>query len=115
MNRESIVKNITAVAAEKARKIFGDKLVSVILYGSYARGDYDDESDVDIMLLVNMPQEEYQHYREKITVVSSTLSLENDITVSIKVKDNNVFIQYQDSIPFYKNVMNDGVKIYAGI
>lgn len=115
MNRKLIVKNITDLAAEKAREIFGDKLVSVILYGSYARGDYDDESDVDIMLLVNMPQEEYQQYREKITLLSSTLSLKNDITVSIKVKDNNIFIQYKDSIPFYKNVINDGVKIYAGI
>ncbi len=38
--------NETAVGL---REIFGEKLDSVLLYGSYARGDYDDESDVDII------------------------------------------------------------------
>lgn len=114
MNRESCIKTITDSIADNARELFSDRLVSVILYGSYARGDYDDESDIDIMLLVNMSQEEYKQYREKITALSSTLSLENDITVSIKVKDNNIFINYKDAIPFYRNVLNDGVTIYAG-
>lgn len=34
------------------QKIYGLHLKSVILYGSYARGDYTPESDVDIMILV---------------------------------------------------------------
>jgi predicted nucleotidyltransferase len=33
---------------ERVRPVFGDKLKKVILFGSYARGDYDAESDVDI-------------------------------------------------------------------
>lgn len=32
--------------------VYGDKLVKVVLYGSYARGDYDNESDIDIVRLV---------------------------------------------------------------
>ena len=36
------------------QKIYGLHLKSVILYGSYARGDYTPESDVDIMILVDM-------------------------------------------------------------
>ena len=32
--------------------VFGDSLVSVLLYGSYARGDYDEYSDVDIAAIV---------------------------------------------------------------
>lgn len=30
-------------------RLFGDKLVSVVLYGSYARGDHDSESDIDVL------------------------------------------------------------------
>ena len=37
----------------EVQKIYGAHLKSVILYGSYARGDYTSDSDVDIMLLVD--------------------------------------------------------------
>lgn len=40
------------------QKIYGLHLKSVILYGSYARGDYTPESDVDIMILVDLPDDE---------------------------------------------------------
>ena len=40
------------------KKVFGEKFQSVILYGSYARGDYDEESDIDIMITVDMSREE---------------------------------------------------------
>ena len=36
---------------ERSRTIFGSSLVNGYLYGSYARGDYDDESDVDIAVI----------------------------------------------------------------
>ncbi|HED36937.1 MAG TPA: nucleotidyltransferase domain-containing protein, partial [Ignavibacteria bacterium] len=32
---------------KRIKDSFGDKLKKIILYGSYARGDYDSESDVD--------------------------------------------------------------------
>ena len=111
MDREACIKNITSHIASTASDLFGSRLVSVILYGSYARGDYDPESDVDIMLLVDMRQEEYRSYRNAITALSSDLSLENDVTVSIKIKDSNLFSHYKDTIPFYKNVLDDGVPI----
>lgn len=114
MNRESDVKKITHSVALKAKEIFGERLISVILYGSYARGDYDLESDVDIMLLVDLPQVDQLDYRKKIIELSSNLSLNNDITVSIKIKDSKTFFHYKDSIPFYNNVIKDGVTIDAG-
>ncbi|WP_041952156.1 nucleotidyltransferase domain-containing protein [Spirosoma spitsbergense] len=33
--------------------LYGDCLRDVVLYGSYARGDYDEESDIDLMVLLN--------------------------------------------------------------
>lgn len=44
------------------QKIYGLHLKSVILYGSYARGDYTPESDVDIMILVDLPDDEIDQY-----------------------------------------------------
>ncbi|WP_456367169.1 nucleotidyltransferase domain-containing protein, partial [Thermococcus sp.] len=33
------------------RKRFGDSIEEVILFGSYARGDYDEESDIDLLII----------------------------------------------------------------
>jgi len=42
----------------EVQRIYGAHLKSVILYGSYARGDFTADSDVDIMLLVDLLPEE---------------------------------------------------------
>ena len=34
--------------AQIYRSVYGEELVQVILYGSYARGDYNHDSDVDL-------------------------------------------------------------------
>ena len=52
------LKYITDRITAASQEIFGDKLNKVILYGSYARGDSDNESDIDIMILVNLSKEE---------------------------------------------------------
>ena len=44
----------------EVRKIYGSHLKSVILYGSYARGDYTKDSDIDIMILVDLPDEKLE-------------------------------------------------------
>ena len=44
------------------QKIYGAHLKSVILYGSYARGDYTPDSDIDIMILVDLSVEEMDAY-----------------------------------------------------
>ncbi|MXZ07115.1 MAG: nucleotidyltransferase domain-containing protein [Acidimicrobiia bacterium] len=46
------------VVADRARKLFGDELVEVLLYGSRARGDHCPESDLDILLVTKSEGEE---------------------------------------------------------
>ena len=89
--------------------IFGD-IKDAYLYGSYARGDYHEESDVDILLTVEQPQSVISHHRSDIANLSSDLSLEHDITVSISVKPAEQFERLIDVLPFYQNVKREGIK-----
>jgi len=43
--------------------IYGNHLKKIILYGSYARGDYRDDSDIDIMILLNISDIEDKSYQ----------------------------------------------------
>lgn len=79
------------------------------LYGSYARGDFHAESDVDILLTADLPQERIEKCRMEIAQISSDLSLAHDITVSLCVKPEQSFAECTSVLPFYRNVLNEGI------
>ena len=100
-----------AVAGLKG--IFGGALDSVILYGSYARGDFDEQSDIDLMAMLLLPQESFVAYRPLVARFASDLGLKYDVLVSIKLQDKALFDQYRNVLPFYQNVKRDGVLMYG--
>lgn len=93
--------------------IFGGAIKEAYLYGSYARGDYHEESDIDILLVAEISQSEISSYRNSVALLTSELSLKYDITVSVTIKPLEQFRRFGDILPYYKNVLAEGIK-YAG-
>lgn len=93
--------------------LYGESLKNIILFGSYARGDNDDESDMDIMILVDLDNEEQRIYRKDLVEKVTDLSIQYDIVVSVIDNNYKEFYKRADYVPFYKNVANEGVKLYA--
>ena len=82
--------------------LFGSRLDRVILYGSYARGDYDDESDIDVMALVDMDRESLASYRRAVSDFSTDIDLKYDVLLSIKLQDRDTFERYGSVLPFFR-------------
>ncbi len=112
--------NITSITAKDLKpilyeiknevyKVLGSSMEKFILYGSYARGDYNNESDVDIMVLTSLPDLELRNYRNRIVDIEVDVALKYDIDVSIYLKNRNHFYEYSGILPYYKNILNDGV------
>lgn len=94
------------------REVFGGKLENVILYGSYARGDADEESDIDIMALIEgVSRAELWRYEEKISPVLARIEREWDyeILLSVILEDVPTFEKYAERMPFFRNVLKEGV------
>jgi predicted nucleotidyltransferase len=106
---------ITQTVKDSALNMFADKLDKVILFGSYARDDYDSESDVDIMLLLDITAQSINNYFADIVKLSSRLSLENTncTTISILMQDKDTFYKNETVLPFFRNISKEGVVIYA--
>lgn len=94
------------------QKIYGSHLKSVILYGSYARGDYTEDSDIDIMILVDLPDEEIDGYVDSLSELGFQYNVEHDIWIMPIVKNIKHFQYWVSAYPFYKNVQNEGVTLY---
>ena len=95
---------------DKTESVFPCKIQDIFLYGSYARGDYDKESDVDYLLTVDLDYLDIEKYRKQISEISSDLSLENDVLVSIHIHPSKQFKQYSHVLPFYKNILKEGIR-----
>ncbi|MDR2132044.1 MAG: nucleotidyltransferase domain-containing protein [Clostridiales Family XIII bacterium] len=113
MCTQTALNEITRKVVQAAKGSLGKRLDKVILYGSYARRDYDDESDVDIMILADIAREDALKITREIHDATGDLSLEYDILVSLHVTDCKTFYEYADVLPFYMNVVKDGVEVYA--
>ena len=70
---DKLAKKYKPVPAGKA--ILVGQLSKVIVYGSYARGDYNDRSDVDVMVLVKMPDEEIRAIKNDVYDIAFDIEL----------------------------------------
>ena len=104
---------ILAEMVKYSEIIFKEKLETIILFGSYARGDYDDESDIDIMILADIKPEEVNYYSDSLIDCIYETALENDCVISPCVIPLSVFEQYKNVLPFYKNILKEGIRIGA--
>ena len=95
------------------KKIYGTHLQEVILYGSYARGDFKEDSDIDIMILVDLSEEEIQKSRDRVSDFTYDFNMDYDLLIMPVVKGMAHFKYWSEAYPFYQNVEKEGVNLYA--
>lgn len=96
-------------------EILGNRLKKIILYGSYARGDFDTSSDIDIMILTDLTDNEIEKYKTKIVDYAWDIEYENNFEVDLSplVKNIDKYNKRIDVIPFYMNVQKEGVVLHG--
>ena len=108
-----LLKEISSRITDSAKEVLGDKLHDVILYGSYARGNYNEDSDIDIMVLADVADEDVWQIEKPIDSIASEMELEYDIMISVMIKNKKLFEERSTFLPFYQNVIKDGIKLYG--
>jgi len=91
---------------ERLREILGDDLVEVILFGSYARGEAREDSDVDVLVVVRrrLTLEEYNRLSE----ITEKYVLEKGLVVSLIVYPISPGMEHN---PLIQNVYAEGIKV----
>jgi len=95
---------------ELVRPVLGERLKSVILYGSYARKDFVVGSDIDIMLMVD--NEDLREYNDRLLKIEVDINLSNDVLIVPIAVSEEKLMKYKDAVPFYRNVINEGKVLY---
>ena len=96
----------------KLRRIYGNHLKQIILYGSYARGDYQDDSDIDLMVLVDLPEGEMDCYSDELSEMGFEYNISYGIWIMPVVKNIEHFLNWCGVYSFYNNAMKEGISLY---
>ena len=105
-----IIKNETL---SQVRDITKDDLRQIILFGSCARGDYTEESDIDIAVLIDGDRSEVDRFRDALVMLSAKLDLIYMVVVNYICLPKEEFEEKKDYYPFYSNIAKEGKVLYG--
>jgi predicted nucleotidyltransferase len=112
MKTRQEVLQIAARARAGLEKIYGSRLRGVYLYGSYARGEQNDDSDIDIAVVLDEVTDRFAE-RERISWLRVELGLEvNDLVSFIIVRERDFNCGSRE---VYRAIKREGVPASAGV
>lgn len=106
------IEDIVYRFVQMMKLIFGSNLDKVIVYGSYARGNYRKNSDVDVMILVDLPENEIKKMENTVYDVAFDIEMETGVDISPVIKSRQQFEYWVDTLPYYRNVREEGVTVF---
>ena len=98
---------------EEVKEILGNRLKKIVLYGSYARGDYTEDSDTDIMVLLDLSDMDIKKYRHELSGMTYDFNMDYDLDIKPIAKNKEHFNKWVDVYPFYSNIEREGVKLFG--
>lgn len=109
MLQEKERKKLIADFKKAMSDLYGDRLAKIILYGSYAKGDAGEESDIDFLVLLE--DEKVKKFREVLNMseVVHPLILKHDIEISYHAMSTKRF--ESEKSPFLFWVRQQGIEI----
>lgn len=110
MSTRKIPESIAGLArefAEGIRALYGERLDKVILFGSYARGEEHEESDVDFLVVLKGIEINCYHEIGLMSPFTFEMSLKYGLSVSAVPMSTEKF--EGNNSPLSKNIHTDGI------
>jgi|SRR3989338_2473782 len=87
-----------------------EKISKIILFGSVARGDFDDESDIDIFVEAKLPERTIQKQlglfnRSKLNELYRLMGIKNDIVLKVGILEKWEGLK--------ESIADDGIMLYG--
>ncbi len=108
MSAHDTFQQILAEYRKRLEEVLGDDLDAVILYGSQARGEAEEGSDIDVLCVMKEPFD-YGELILRTSEAAAEISLKHDVVIS------TAFVTRADhksrQTPFLMNIRKDGVVV----
>lgn len=102
----STLDRLLSILDRELRDLYGERYLGLVLYGSYSRGEADEGSDVDLLLLLDGGVSASKEIL-RISSITSPLSLESGYVLSVIPVGAEDYLGSGD--PFLANARREGV------
>ena len=97
----------------EVKQLLGGDFLRACVYGSYARGDFKLDSDIDIMILLDMSDLDLKAYSRQLSYMTYDFNMDNDLDIKPIAKNEEHFKKWVVNYPFYSNIQKEGVVLYG--
>jgi predicted nucleotidyltransferase len=101
------IRPVIQLYAERARAAYGGAIEEILLFGSVARGDDHQDSDIDVLVIT---QTDNREIRSKLIDLAFDLLLETEEYISVKVLPKDMVEERRHHL-FFKNVYADAITV----
>ncbi len=99
-------KSLLAELKSGLSRLYGDRLKAVVLFGSYARGDYNQNSDLDVMIVLD-------DFRRAWDELVRSAELASDLSLKYNVTISRTFMKEKQwktgGLPVLHNIRAEGI------
>ena len=93
---------------------YGAHLLRVILFGSKARGDFDDQSDLDVVVVVRMSGEDYWQHWRRIVDMAWEVELAYSLVIASIIKNEHDYTKMCEHRSLLaRNIERDGIVLWT--
>ncbi len=111
--KKEVIEKIKVEATELVKELMLPDLMQVILYGSCARNDYTEDSDVDIALLMKCGRQEAKKYNDALAKIATELAMKYFAIVNFVSLPYDEFLEKKTWYGYFKNIDVEGEVLYG--
>ncbi len=110
---DDIIEKVKDEATKMIRQLMKDDVIEIILYGSCSRGDYSEDSDIDIAVITGCDRIEAKKYDDGLAGIATALAMKYFAVVNFASLPFSEFEQKKAWYAYFRNIATEGEVIYG--
>ena len=110
---DNLINEVKEECTSLVRDLLKEDLVEVVLYGSCARGDYTEDSDIDIALLTKSDRLEVKKYENALATIATEIAMKHFAIVNFVCLPYEEFEEKKTWYPYFMNIAMEGEVLYG--